>query len=355
MIAFFSSRSRWLVLVVAFVSALFLGGCEPQDDGVQSTRKTDLRWATSAVGSSGHRALVQLAAFLNRHLPEHQITVLPMPGAIMGLRAYVGGEVDGYYGADLAMEEWSLRTGRFANAPNGGAREPVQSFWAYTMETGLAVAADQRDAITSWADLAGRPVFTGPAPWDTRAQIERMMAAAGVEHRYVETDLSLAASQLQNGRIAAIGIYTTGEKDLAPWIAEAERAVSLAVLNPSPAEQAAMEEAGLGLVAVDAAAFQTDVGTERMVFAPFYYGFHVGDLLSADALYKMLVLIEREAPVLAAADPLFSQLADGMPALQARAVALAAPHALIHPGLARYMRERGVWNAAWDERVARFD
>ena len=41
----------------------------------------DIKWATSAAGSSGHRALVNFDAIIDKEMPEYRITVLPTPGA----------------------------------------------------------------------------------------------------------------------------------------------------------------------------------------------------------------------------------------------------------------------------------
>jgi uncharacterized protein len=40
-----------------------------------------------------------------------------------------------------------------------------------------------------------------------------------------------------------------------------------------------------------------------------------------------------------------------MPEMQRRGVTSAIGDVMVHPGLARYMRERGVWDDAWDEHV----
>jgi hypothetical protein len=34
-------------------------------------------------------------------------------------------------------------------------------------------------------------------------------------------------------------------------------------------------------------------------------------------------------------------------------VEAAVEYAPVHPGLARYMREKGVWDAKWDSRIAK--
>lgn len=335
-------------LALAFSFSFALSG--PGDAEAQDVK--EIRWGTSSVGSSGHRALVNFAATLNRELDGFNITVLPMPGAIMTVRGYALEEIEGYYGSDIAFHELVNDTARFEGFRDEVIRMPVQSFWAYTIETGLAIRAEDRDEITEWRDLSGKKVFTGPAPWDTRAHTERIMAAAGVEHEYVELDLGVVGSQLDAGSIDAFKVYTAGEADVSPWIAEAELVADIAVLNPSEEEQEMLREAGLDLVTVSTDVFETDVHADEVMLSPFFYGFHLGPEFTEDEVYGLLVAIEENAEELAEADPVFSQIAADMPEIQRRGVTSAIGDVEVHPGLAKYMRERGVWNDEWDDRVA---
>ena len=65
----------------------------------------DIKWGTGPVGSSGHKALVVLADVLNKAMPEIRITVLPYPGAVGTVKGFATGEIDGYYGSEVALKE----------------------------------------------------------------------------------------------------------------------------------------------------------------------------------------------------------------------------------------------------------
>lgn len=339
---------RGLPVALLLIALLCTAACRPKAGADNGPR--EIRWGTSAVGSSGHRALVNLAALLNREIPEIRITVLPMPGAIMGVRRYTASQLDGFYGSDIAFHELASGSSRFEGFEP--ERDVLQSFWAYTMETGFAIRRNDRDRLKSWSALESETVFTGPLPWDTRAHLERLLSVLGVEHDYVELDLGMAGTQLGSGAVAAVGVYTTGEREVAPWVAEMELGGELAVLNPSPAEQATIREAGIELISASPAAFETDVQVDELILSPFYYGFHLGADFSEETVYRMLITIEAHAAELAAADAVFSQIATDMPELQRRGIERSAGDARIHPGLARYLRECGVWDPAWDARVA---
>jgi TRAP-type uncharacterized transport system substrate-binding protein len=339
------------------LSALVIGttlACTALTWGTTSTAQqvTDIPWGTSAVGSSGHRALVQLATVLNREMPKYRITVQPTPGAVVSVKGYATGQFLGYYGADIAFHELANEANRFKGFKAQMKRQPVQSFWTFTVEVGAAVHTRDQDKIKQWRDLSGKRVFTGPLPWDVRAHLERAFAALGVKHEYQEVDLATVGSLLQSGRISGFIIYTNAEATTAPWIIEASLTTDWAALNPSPAEVELLEKAGFSVVELNPAVFKRDVHASKLVLLPFYYGFHVGLEIPADDVYRMLTIVEKNADELAKLDSGFAQVKADMPGLQRRGVASAANLVPVHPGLAKYMRERGVWDSKWDGRVA---
>jgi len=320
---------------------------------VASAQVKDIPWGTSAVGSSGHKALVVLAEVLNKEWTGYRVTVQPTPGAIVSVKGYATGQFEGYYGADIAFFELANDTNRFKGFKSAMKRQPVQSFWAFTVEVGSAIRVQDRNKYRSWKDLSGQPVFTGPLPWDTRAQLERAYAALGVKHNYRQVDLSAAGSLLQGGGIESFIIYTNGEATTAPWITEASLASDWAALNPTADEIATLKKAGFAVTEVPPSAFRRDVHADKVVLLPFYYGFHLGMEVSSDDVYRFLKVVEKNVAQLAKSDPGFSQIAADMAGMQRKGVESSANLVPIHPGLAKYMREKGVWDAKWDSRVAK--
>ncbi|MBI1998548.1 MAG: ABC transporter substrate-binding protein [Deltaproteobacteria bacterium] len=313
----------------------------------------DLSWGTSAVGTSGHRALVSLAALLNREMPAYRVAVLPTPGAIATVKGYATGQFDGYYGSDIAFHELAGDTARFKGFRAQMKRAPVQSFWAFTLEVGLGILARDRNKVKQWSDLSGERVFTGPLPFDTRATLERAMAAAGAKHNYVEIDLAVAGSALDRGDIKALTVYTAGHTALPPWLVEAQLGTDLAVLNPSKSEIDLIRKAGMQVVEVSPSVFKKSVHVDKMLLVPFFYGFHVGLEIPENDVHRMLIVVEKHVDELVKSDKSFSQIKTGMPQFQRSGVESAVNDVLVHPGLARYLKDRGVWEAKWDKRIAK--
>lgn len=321
--------------------------------GAEAWAQKDLKWGTSAVGSSGHRALTNLAAVLNREMPNYRVAVLPLPGAILTVKGYATGELDGYYGADIAFYELANDINRFKGFKAQMKRQPVQSFWLFTVEVGVGIHSRDRDKYKQWRDLSGEPVFTGPLPWDVRAHLEKAFGALGVKHKYVNTDLATAGSLLERGDIKAFITYTNAEAGTAPWIIEASLATDWAILNPSPEELTALKKAGFATVEVRPEVFKKNVYVDKVVYLPFYYGFHVGLEVPDEDVYKMLTVIEKNASELAKMSGDFAQIQKDMVGMQRKGVESAIDLVPVHPGLARYMREKGVWDSKWDGRIAK--
>lgn len=312
----------------------------------------DIRWGTPPVGTAGHKALVSLAALLNKEMPQYRISVLPTSGAITTVKGYATKELDGFYGSDIAFHELATDTNRMKGFKPRIQRMPMQSFWSNTIEVGLAVQVRNKDKIKSWHDLNGKNVFTGPLPFDTRAQTERAMNALGIKFNYKQVDLSTVGSQLESGSIDAMSVYTGSESAPPPWLAEASLATDWAALNPSAAEIDELHKKGLPTVEVSSKVFHRDIHADHIVEFPFFYGFDVGLDVPADDVYKMLNIVQANAADLAKIDPTFAQIAKDMKGFQKRGVESSWDLVPIHPGLAKWMREKGVWDSKWDSKVA---
>ena len=330
------------------IALMVLGG------SISTAFAKEIRWGTSRVGSSGHKAVTNLAEMLKRKMPEFPVTVQPTPGAILTVKGYTQGQFEGYYGSDVAFYELANNIKRFKGFKEQMKKAPVQSFWTFTVEMGVAVHARDKDSIKSWGDLSGKRVFTGPRPWDTRAQLERAFEALGVKHEYIEVDIKSAGSLLEGGRFSGFGVYTNAEASTARWITETSMQTDWAGLNLSDAERKTLESKGFKVVDIPLTTFGKKVTHAPTVsLLPFYYGLHVGMEIAPNDLLRMLKIIEANAQDLAKADKSFKQIAADMPAMQVRGVNAALNLVEIHPGLAMYMKEKGIWDSKWDSRVAK--
>ena len=138
-----------------------------------------------------------------------------------------------------------------------------------------------------------------------------------------------------------------------PWIAEASLATDWAALNPTADEVAKLKKAGFAVIEQKPQVFNRNIHTDKAILFPFYYGFHVGLEVSEEDVYQMLKLVEKNVGELTKGDKSFSQIAKDMAGFQRRGVLSSVDFVPVHPGLAKYMREKGVWDAKWDARIAK--
>ncbi|HUI94471.1 MAG TPA: hypothetical protein VLX44_01840, partial [Xanthobacteraceae bacterium] len=309
-------------LLAAFFAAAVFAVVGLSGSTAWSQQPKDIKWGTGPVGSSGHKALVVLADVLNKAMPEIRITVLPYPGAVGTVKGFATGDIDGYYGSDVALKEFASESGRFKGFKSHVKVEPVQSFWCYTLDVGLAIKASDRDTIKKWGDLSGKNVYTGPLPFDTRLHLENALAAIGVHHIYKQVDLSTAGSQLNSGSIKGMIIYAAGGKTPPPWLAEASLAVDWAALNPSADELAKLHAAGFPSIESDPSDFhKKEAYVKKITLLPFFWGFDLGTKVSTDEMYKMLQVIEKHSDELGKLDPSFKEIGGGqMAAFQKKAL-----------------------------------
>ncbi len=351
----FSARALVASGVAAAVFAAFTLALIGMSGAAFSAAPKDIRWGTGPQGSSGGRALVVLANVLNKYMPEYRISVLPTPGAVGTVKGFATGQFDGYYGSDVALREFKNNDQRFKGFRSHVKVMPVQSLWCYTLDVGLAIKASDMDKIKSWHDLTGKSVYTGPPPFDTRKHLENAMHAIGVNHDYKQVDLHTAGSQLNNGTIKGMIIYAAGGKTPPGWLSQASLAVDWAALNPTPQEEAALKAKGFKVEHVPASHFgKQDHHVKEITLLPFYWGFDVGLNVPTNEMYKMLKIIEAHADDMAKQDSSFRQIAGGKFA-EFQHAALESTWNLvpIHPGLAKYLKEKGMWDKKWDSNIAK--
>lgn len=314
-----------------------------------------LKWGTGPVGGSGHKAMVVLADLLNREMPEYRISVMPYAGAVATMKGFALGELDGYYGSDVAFKEFAADAERFKGFKSQVKIQPVQSFWSYTLDVGIAIKASDMDTIKSWSNLSGKSVYTGPVAFDTRKHLENALKALGVKHHYKQVDLKTAGSQLESGSIKGMIIYAAGGETPATWIVEASLAVDWESLNPTADEVAKLKAAKFSTHQVPASGFhKKEVKNKNITLLPFYWGHDLGMNLSEAEMYKMLTIIEKHADELGKLDASYRQIANGkMAQFQKEALEVTAELVPIHPGLAKFLKERKQWDNDWDKYIAK--
>jgi TRAP-type uncharacterized transport system substrate-binding protein len=216
------------------------------------------------------------------------------------------------------------------------------------METFLAVPARDAHLYDSWADLSGVTTFFAPAGFMNYLNIKRAFhGVLGYEFRHLEIATAAAPDALEAGTIRAVALYCTAGVSPAPWVMEVDLRTDITILNPTAAEKEKLRAAGLTPTRIDPAeVFTQDVGVTDIWGVMLLFGFNVRPDISEEFVYAMLTALYARRADLFELEPGFGPLNEDFVALQVAGIS-ANPDVPVHPGLARFLEEKGAWNPAW--------
>lgn len=315
------------------------------------SERISIRWNTAEVGSYGYSVASMMSDYLNRELGNkldgnYVVTVHPFTSTTAAMKSTMDGEGEISYTADVGMTELYARAGAYEGW-NPGKGELVHSFYAYPMETFLAVHKSRADDFSSWADFSGQPVFFSPAGFMNWLNMVRIFDALGYEFNHVEIDSGMVADALNDGSIVGSVAYTTSGISLPTFWKEAEMRTDIQIINPTDEEKLRLMDAGLTPALVDPkAAFSVDVGVDEIWGVPILFGYNLRADIPAEFVKAMLEIFEENAEELVKLDRGFAPLANDFVGLQVAGIK-ANPHIPVHPGLAEFLQERKAWDDSW--------
>lgn len=350
-----------LLFVVAGL-ALAISGCTtptptptttPSEKPTVTPEPKAWRWGTIDPASYGYKVSALFVDAIKddmKKLRNIDFAIIPYSTTTANIKGFCKGEVDSTYIGGPGFKELYTSTGGFANFTC--ERMPVQSFWAYTMKTFLLIPKEKANEIKSWKDLEGKTVYLTPAGYMNYININEALKIVGVNVTHREVDSKFVCNALQEGTIVATALYTTGTATLPTWGQQLSIScgANLVPLNPSPEEREKLIKAGKLLVEIDAKVY----GGEGKVYGiPFFFGFHVGKAMPEEDVYTMLKILESKAKDLAAADAGLKPL-ENFAEFQYDGVKTMDPKLVpIHPRLAKYLKEKGLWEGEWDAYIAK--
>ena len=309
--------------------------------------RKSIRWATSSVDSYGYRVAASMTKILEEALgKEYTVTVNPYPSTTGAMKAAMDGDGEIGYTADVGMTQLYEGTGGFKDYSPGKGKM-VHTWYAYPMESFMAVPKNKAGDYKCLKDIAGKPTFFTTAGFMNWLNFQRMYKALGYDFKHVQIDPKTNADALQGGTIAGSVAYTTAGRSLPTYWRETDIRADVSIINPCPDEIAKLKAAGLAVVEVNPKdAFSKDVGVKEILGVPILFGYNVRPDMPEDVVYKMLVAFEKNAAELAKADPGFTPLAKDFVGMQVNGIS-ANPEIPVHPGLAKFLKEKKAWNEKW--------
>ncbi len=223
----------------------------------------------------------------------------------------------------------------------------VHAWYAYPMESFMAVPAAKAAQFKCLSDFSGKPVFYTPAGFMNWLNFQRIDKTLGYEFKHVQIDPKTQSDALQAGTIVGSVAYTVAGRSLAPYWKETEVRMDVKVVNPCPEEVAKLKAAGLSITPVDPKnAFSKDVGVQEILGVPILFAYNVRPDMPEEVVYKMLSAFYQNRDKLAATDPGFSALAKDFIGMQVSGIS-ANPDIPVHLGLVKFLKEHNAWNDKW--------
>jgi len=309
--------------------------------------RKSLRWASTQPGSYGYGVAAQMTKIIEEALGgEYTVTVQPYQSPTVAMKAVMDGKGEIAYTADIGMTQFSERIGGFKNY-KPQVPEIAHTWYAYPMESMMAVAKKDADKFKCWKDFSGKPVFYTNAGFMNWLNWQRIHKALGTEFKHVQIDLKANADALQSGTIVGSATYTTAGRSLAAYWKETDIRMDIAVINPCPDEIAKVKAAGLSFAEVDPKnAFSKPVGPSKLMGVPILFGYNARLDIPEDVVYKMVSAFYKKKDDLLKADPGFTPLAKDFVGMQVNGIN-ANPQVPVHPGLAKFLKEHKAWNDKW--------
>lgn len=331
------------VRVATLVGLILLAGAS---SAVAQTRKP-LRWATSPVGSYGYAIATSITKLVEGTLGgEYMMSVNPYPSTTLSMRSVMDGNGEISYTADVGMAQFQRRDGGFTKYVPRKA-DLAHTWYAYPMESMMAVLASSADRYKCWRDFSGQPVYYTNAGFMNWLNWQRVFAALKYNFRHLQVDLASNTRSLQSGTIVGSAIYTTAGHSLADYWRSTESRLDIRIINPCPDEIEKIKAAGLTVVDVNPkAAFTRNSNLGPLLGVPILFGYNARLDVPEDVVYRLISRLYAEKDNLAKANAGFAPMARDFVGMQVSGIS-ANPGVAVHAGLARFLKEHNAWNDKW--------
>ncbi|MCG2775474.1 MAG: ABC transporter substrate-binding protein [Desulfobacterales bacterium] len=316
--------------------------------GPAAAEKKMWRWGCSDPSAYGYRVSAFMSDFLRRGMPDYDVTVYPFVSTTANIKNFLVGELESTYSAEPGLRKLYAFVKPFEGFEPNVKQMPVQSFWSYTMETHILTLPENKDKFRSWEDLDGKKIYMTKAGYMNHINIFRAMTdICGLKITHVEVDASKAADALRAGTIDAVASYTTALVSLPTWAKTLDVASPLQGVNPTPEQIKKLTAAGFAPAKIDMKkAYTSALGVDELYGVPFYFGYHHGLSFPEEGVYKALKVFEAAGADMLKLDPGFGPLAKDFAGFQVQGIK-SIPEVPVHPGLAHYLKEKGLWDPAW--------
>lgn len=313
-----------------------------------------LRMVSLAEGTTLYEHMIALAKVVSDTNPKLRVATTTAQSAAHSIRMVEASEAE-IVNADL----WNLvhayrNEGSWQETPQ--TTKPWGGFATMTTEFFIWTLA-RRDDINSLSDLVGKTWNHSPAaagPGQAWANAFRVLGIYD-DMRVIYTSYAEEAESLISGIAdATIGHTIMGGRNVASRARDLEARAELKVVAPTEAEWRTIREnsdaiSPFFLSTTPLGVYEQDVGETAKVLSQST-GFAFAPNADSDAVYEFVKTVFENRTALGEMAPSLRQFAED--ALQINidyGDVLATNGIPMHPGVARYYREIGIWKDSWVE------
>ena len=317
---------------------------------VTPTRKS-IRVGLDAVGTAGNMIGSLVADFMRSVFPTYDISTYPLGGIIGSTKEFLKGGLEVTFSTATSLKLLYAREEWFKDVPEDTLL-PVHTLYTHSSEAIIVTTPELKEKyrLNSWKDLDGKKVTFHTARSENHLWYIRALKANGVNVKQVEIDLDMIADALRKGDIVAtLFILVVGLAP--PFIQNIATKMKTVIIPPSTEEMKVVEKAGLPFTWFPTKRFK-EYGVDvldsdeafGLVLAP---GFNTHPkFLSEDDVYRLLKEMINKRDELAKMAAYLRRFAEDPIGLQVTAIST-APEIPVHPGLAKLLKEHGVWRGEW--------
>lgn len=312
--------------------------------------------STSSAGTAGYACTMGLSSLVNKYT-KYKLEAVPTPGSTASVRLFGKKGCDFAYQSGWGLSEIYENLGPFEKVSL--PRNPYQGLYYASFEIMMMTKANRKD-INTYHDMVGKKVYPELAAWGWHDLFKLTMEKMGIYQKLEarQLDPMQAADALKIGVLDVVMGYSTNLGELSvSWIKNIDTMVEMKIISPTPEEQkqiSALKLPGVfygekmsykALTPVNAE-FTKKANPNGVWLWGSYQGWHPGSDMPTDVMYQMYKTWMEKAKEIANVNAYLDYWARDPVGMQVKAIE-AAPGIPVHPGVAKYLKEKGVWKNNW--------
>lgn len=313
-----------------------------------SFAENQMEWriGSGKMGSFGYATAASVAKVAGKYAEDIRFSVSPTQGSTASMKLFGKGDVDSAYASNFQLWQALHNVGPFAKSPL--KRKLYQTIYTYTAEYAV-MTLKKRDDINSIADLKGKKVFMYPAATGAYDMYQKIFKQLGMidDVKHVEIDMMQAPDLLKSGVVDAVVSCSVAQMTPNAYTENLVTRADMKLISYSEQEAQQLREIGVVMVQYDPEpVFGKDMGVQEILAPTIIFGYQTGPNIAEEHVYAFVKALCEHTDELVKVSEGFKGMDSGGLGFQV-SVINSVPDVPVHPGMAKYLKEKGKWNDMW--------